>query len=77
MASPRNVRSDGRRRPAARVDLRCHRDGSRTGEARQHGAHHVEVGVERGAVEDRRDDPAFDRWIEALEVTASRAPVMP
>ena len=29
------------------------------------------------AVEDRRDDPAFDRWIEALEVTASRAPVMP
>ncbi len=28
-------------------------------------------------VEDRRDDPAFDRWIEALEVTASRAPVMP
>lgn len=28
-------------------------------------------------VEDRRDDPAFDRWIEALEVTASRAPLMP
>ncbi len=28
-------------------------------------------------VEDRRDDPAFDRWIEALEVTAARAPVLP
>lgn len=28
-------------------------------------------------IEDRRDDPGFDRWIEALEVTASRAPVMP
>lgn len=27
-------------------------------------------------VEDRRDDPAFDMWIDALEVTASRAPVM-
>lgn len=28
-------------------------------------------------VEDRRDDPTFDRWIEALEATAARAPVMP
>jgi chromosomal replication initiation ATPase DnaA len=27
-------------------------------------------------VEDRRDDPAFDRWIEALEATAAHAPVM-
>ncbi len=28
------------------------------------------------AVEERRDDPAFDRWIEALEQSAAMAPVM-
>jgi chromosomal replication initiation ATPase DnaA len=29
------------------------------------------------AVEERRDDPAFDRWIDALEQSAARAPVLP
>lgn len=27
-------------------------------------------------VEERRDDPAFDRWIEALEQSAATAPVL-
>ena len=27
-------------------------------------------------IEDRRDDPAFDRWIEALEQSAATAPVL-
>lgn len=26
-------------------------------------------------MEDRRDEPAFDRWMEALEVSAASAPV--
>lgn len=28
-------------------------------------------------IEDRRDDPAFDRWIEALEHSAAMTPVLP
>jgi chromosomal replication initiation ATPase DnaA len=27
-------------------------------------------------IEERRDDPSFDRWIEALEQSAATAPVM-
>jgi chromosomal replication initiation ATPase DnaA len=27
-------------------------------------------------VEDRREDPAFDRWLDALETTAAAAPIL-